>query len=140
TRLWTVTTPTSYRRSKRKKRSRTSSSLDSARISRISNRSGARPLASLRDIRRRIRGVKSIAQVTKAMQMVAATRMRRAQQRALDSRPYADAIREMVIELGRQRPDPLSLHPLQVVRPERTVAYMVFTWDRGLCGPLHAHG
>jgi len=96
-------------------------------------------LASLRDIRRRIRGVKSIAQVTKAMQMVAATRMRRAQQRALDSRPYADAIREMVIELGRQRPDPLSLHPLQVVRPERTVAFMVFTSDRGLCGPLNGN-
>ncbi|HEY3118497.1 MAG TPA: ATP synthase F1 subunit gamma [Chloroflexota bacterium] len=96
-------------------------------------------MASLRDIRRRIRGVKSIAQVTKAMQMVAATRMRRAQQRALDSRPYADAIREMVIELGSDRPDPLSLHPLQQIRPERRVAFMVFTSDRGLCGPLNGN-
>ncbi len=96
-------------------------------------------MASLRDIRRRIRGVKSTAQITKAMQMVAASRMRRAQQRALDSRPYAEAIRTMVIELGRQRPDPLSLHPLQVVRAERRVAFMVFTSDRGLCGPLNGN-
>ena len=57
-------------------------------------------MPSLRDIRRRIRSVKNTAQITKAMEMVAASRMRRAQQRVLASRPYAQTLRELIGELG----------------------------------------
>ena len=96
-------------------------------------------MASLRDIRRRIRSVRSTAQITRAMQMVAASRMRRAQQRALASRPYADAIRVMLGELSQQRSDPSTVHPLLQVRPERRAAYVVFTSDRGLAGPLNGN-
>ena len=96
-------------------------------------------MPSLRDIRRRIRGVKSTAQITRAMQMVAASRMRRAQLRAQDSRPYARAIATMVGELSQQRGDPSSLHPLQRRRPEHHAAYVVFTSDRGLAGALNAN-
>jgi F0F1-type ATP synthase gamma subunit len=96
-------------------------------------------MASLRDIRRRIRSVRNTAQITRAMQMVAASRMRRAQQRVLASRPYSDSIRVMLGELSQQRADPSMVHPLLQVRPERRRALVVFTSDRGLAGPLNTN-
>lgn len=96
-------------------------------------------MASLRDIRRRIRSVRNTAQITRAMQMVAASRMRRAQQRVLASRPYSDAIRTMIGELSQQRADPSVVHPLLEVRPERNRGFVVFTSDRGLAGPLNTN-
>ncbi|HLE55695.1 MAG TPA: ATP synthase F1 subunit gamma [Rhodothermia bacterium] len=96
-------------------------------------------MASLRDIKRRIRSVRNTAQITRAMQMVAASRMRRAQQRVLASRPYADAIRTMIGELGQQRADPSVVHPLLEVRPERNRGFVVFTSDRGLAGALNTN-
>lgn len=96
-------------------------------------------MASLRDIRRRIRSVRNTAQITRAMQMVAASRMRRAQQRVLASRPYSDAIRTMIGELSQQRADPSVVHPLLEVRPEQNRGFVVFTSDRGLAGPLNTN-
>lgn len=96
-------------------------------------------MPSLRDIRRRIRSVRNTAQITKAMQMVAASRMRRAQQRVLASRPYADAVQSMLGELSQQRVDPWSVHPLLQVRPQRRAGYVVFTSDRGLAGALNSN-
>jgi F-type H+-transporting ATPase subunit gamma len=96
-------------------------------------------VASLRDIRRRIRSVRNISQITRAMQMVAASRMRRAQQRVLAARPYSEATRAMLGELSQQRGDSGTIHPLLRVRPERKVAYVVFTSDRGLSGPLNSN-
>ncbi len=96
-------------------------------------------MPSLRDIRRRIRGVRNTAKITRAMQMVAAARMRTAQMRAIEGRPYADALRRMVGELAQQRSDPTALHPLQQRRPENHVAYLIFTSDRGLAGPLNSN-
>jgi F-type H+-transporting ATPase subunit gamma len=96
-------------------------------------------VASLRDIRRRIRSVRNISQITRAMQMVAASRMRRAQQRVLASRPYSEATRAMLGELAQQRSDTGAVHPLLRVRPERKAAYVVFTSDRGLSGPLNSN-
>jgi len=96
-------------------------------------------MASLRDIRRRIRSIKNTAQITRAMQMVAASRMRRAQQRVLASRPYSDAARTMLGELSQQRTDPATVHPLLRPRPERRAAYVVFTSDRGLAGALNGN-
>lgn len=73
------------------------------------------------------------------MQMVAASRMRRAQQRVLASRPYSEAIRAMLGELSQQRIDPSTAHPLLQVRPERRRGYVVFTSDRGLAGALNSN-
>ena len=96
-------------------------------------------MPSLRDIRRRIRSVKNMSQVTRAMQMVAASRMRRAQQRVLAARPYSEAVRTMLGELSQQRVDPSTVHPLLRVRPQRVQGYVVFTSDRGLAGALNSN-
>jgi len=96
-------------------------------------------MPSLRDIRRRIRSVRNMSQVTRAMQMVAASRMRRAQQRVLASRPYSEAVRAMLGELSQQRADPSTLHPLLRTRAQRRAAYIVFTSDRGLAGALNSN-
>ncbi len=91
-------------------------------------------MPSQRDIRRRIRSAKNTGQLTKAMQLVAASRMRRAQMRVQESRPYADAIRDVLANLGdisgtdRDR--------LQQVRERQNVGIVLVTPDRGLCGAL----
>ncbi|SRR5579884_1420473 len=91
-------------------------------------------MASRREIRRRIRSVKNLAQITKAMQMVAASRMRRAQGRVTASRPYADALRDVVAQLGAR--SGAREHPLLVEREVRTSELIAITPDRGLAGPL----
>ncbi|HWP29001.1 MAG TPA: ATP synthase F1 subunit gamma [Chloroflexota bacterium] len=96
-------------------------------------------MPSLRDIRRRIRSVRNTAQITKAMELVAASRMRRAQQRVVASRPYAGAIRTMMAQLAAARREGEVLHPLLQQRPVRRVGLVLVTTDRGLCGPLNAN-
>ncbi|HLI28489.1 MAG TPA: ATP synthase F1 subunit gamma [Chloroflexota bacterium] len=96
-------------------------------------------MASLRDIRRRIRAVRNLQQITKAMELVAASRMRRAQQRVLASRPYAQAMRTMIAQLGAARGTGEALHPLLVRRPIRTIGLVMLTTDRGLCGALNTN-
>ena len=92
-------------------------------------------MASIREIRRRIRSVKNISQVTRAMQMVAASRMRRAQEQVLATRPYAAKAGEMLTHLAAQRGVDESLHPLLQHRDEIQRAGMVLiTGDKGLCG------
>ncbi len=89
-------------------------------------------MANLRDIRRRIRSVKSTQQITKAMKMVAAAKLRRAQEAILGARPYALKMHEVLGSLAaRVSPD---AHPLLAVRPERRIAVLLLTADRGLCG------
>jgi F-type H+-transporting ATPase subunit gamma len=98
-------------------------------------------MASLRDIRRRIRGVRSTAQITKAMELVAASRMRRAQQRVVAARPYAETMRTFIAELSAvaagQSAD--ELHPLLEQRGVDTVGIILLTTDRGLCGALNTN-
>jgi F-type H+-transporting ATPase subunit gamma len=98
-------------------------------------------MASLRDIRRRIRGVRNTAQITKAMELVAASRMRRAQLRVLAARPYAETMRTFSEELSAvaagQSAD--ELHPLLETRPVDTVGIILLTTDRGLCGALNTN-
>ena len=92
-------------------------------------------MATLREIRKRIRSVRNIAQVTRAMQTVAATKMRRAQAAALAARPYADRSWEMLASLcARLSPAQQRSQPLLQVRPVRTVEMVLFTSNRGLCG------
>ena len=89
-------------------------------------------MPSARDIRRRIKSIKNIQQITKAMKMVAAARLRRAQERANSSRPYTDKIREILasVAAGAQGVD----HPLLAVRPPEKVAVLILGADKGLAG------
>jgi F-type H+-transporting ATPase subunit gamma len=97
-------------------------------------------MANLRDIRRRIKSVKNTAQITKAMQMVAATKMRRAQQAAIALRPYADRLDDMAAHIyAGMGPNEVS-HPL-LQKGERSgkTAVVVLTSEKGLCGPLNTN-
>src|SRR5204862_3310488 len=90
--------------------------------------------ANTRDIRRRIKSVKNTSQITKAMQMVAASKMRKAQQRALNGRPYADELAKILAALA-QAGGGTELHPLLQERPEvKRELVLVITTDKGLCG------
>ena len=94
-------------------------------------------MPNVRTIRRRIRSVQNTAKVTKAMQMVAASKMRRAQERVLAGRPYAEKIRQVLAGLSTQRHDGEGpLHPLLERRPVHGVLVIDVTPDRGLCGGL----
>ncbi len=95
-------------------------------------------MASLRDIRTRIGSVKNTQQITRAMKMVAAAKLRKAQERIFTARPYAFKIRELIGHL-RQRLDPLS-HPLFRPREEvNAVLLIVVTSDRGLAGAFNTN-
>lgn len=91
-------------------------------------------MASRREIKRRIRSIKNTAQITKAMQMVAASRMRRAQSRVAGTRPYAQHIRGIVADVsGRSG---AGDHPLLAQREVNNVEIVTITPDRGLAGAL----
>jgi F-type H+-transporting ATPase subunit gamma len=97
-------------------------------------------MPSLIDIRRRIRAVKSTQQITKAMKMVAASRLRRAQERVVNARPFADQMLRVMNSLA-MRIDP-SAHPLLTVREPRSGAktmLIVISADRGLCGSFNTN-
>ena len=94
-------------------------------------------MANLRDIRRRIDSVKNTQQITKAMKMVAASRLRRAQEAILSSRPYAHKMLEVLSSLAL-RTNPQS-HPLLDTREARKVDLIVVTSDRGLCGAFNSN-
>jgi F-type H+-transporting ATPase subunit gamma len=89
-------------------------------------------LASLQDIRRRIKSVKSIQQITKAMKMVAAARLRRAQQAAVANKPYADKMAEVVENVASNVGD--FKHPLLETHPEGKELFLVVASDKGLAG------
>jgi F-type H+-transporting ATPase subunit gamma len=94
-------------------------------------------MASTREIRRRIRSVKNTAQITKAMQMVASSKMRRAQERVRQARPYAEQIRELVSRLANAAGDNIGEGvELLKQRPIHNIGIVLITPDRGLCGAL----
>jgi len=94
-------------------------------------------VSSLRDIKHRIRSVRNTQQITRAMQMVAAAKLRRAQQRVEASRPYAAKMKEMLEALSTAAAG--VSHPLFEVRPPGRTALVLFTSDRGLCGSYNAN-
>ena len=94
-------------------------------------------MASTRDIRRRIKSVKNTRQITKAMELVAASKMKRAQNAALAGRPYANLMANMLGALA-PRVD-ASLHPFLQPREVKTRGILLVTTDKGLCGPLNAN-
>jgi F-type H+-transporting ATPase subunit gamma len=94
-------------------------------------------MPSTRDIRRRIKSVKNTAQITKAMQMVAASKMRKAQQSALASRPYATLLNEILAPLAGSAGD--VSHPLMETRDVKKRLVIVVSTDKGLCGGLNGN-
>lgn len=95
-------------------------------------------MAGAREIRSKIKSIKSTQKITRAMEMVAASKMRRAQQRMLANRPYATRIREVIdhIATGGRLEYP---HPYLMTRPVKKVGFIVISTDRGLCGGLNVN-
>ena len=94
-------------------------------------------MASLLDIRRRIRSVKSTQQITRAMKMVAAARLRRAQDRIFNARPYANQMMALLSSVAARTTD--RSHPLLAERPIERQLLVLVTADRGLCGGFNTN-
>jgi len=94
-------------------------------------------MANTQDIRRRIKSIRNIGQLTKAMQMVAASKMRRAQQHALAGRPYAALMNKVLVSL-QKRTDP-RLHPLLNIRDVKKELLLIISTDKGLAGALNTN-
>ncbi len=94
-------------------------------------------MPSTRDIRRRIKSVKNTAQITKAMQMVASSKMRKAQMAALGGRPYADLMNEVLAEVAAGAGD--FVPPLMERREVKKRAVILISTDKGLCGALNSN-
>ncbi len=94
-------------------------------------------MPSTRDLRRRIKSIRNTSQITKAMQMVAAAKMRKAQQAAVAGRPYASLMNEVLAEVTANAGD--FSHPLMEVREIRKRAVIVVSTDKGLCGALNSN-
>ena len=97
-------------------------------------------MPNLRDIRRRIRSIQNTGKVTKAMEMIAASKLRRTQVAALAARPYSDKIFEVIGHLAAQPTDEAAgTQPLLERRPVNNIEVLHITPDRGLCGGLHGN-
>ena len=94
-------------------------------------------MAGEKEIRTKIRSVKNMQKITKAMEMVAASKIRKAQDQMEASRPYAERIRRVIGHLGNANPD--YKHPWLVEREVKRVGYIIISTDRGLCGGLNVN-
>ena len=94
-------------------------------------------MAQIKEIKTRIKSVKNIGQITKAMKMVASARLKRAQERILGARPYAIKMADVMKNLASKAGE--EVHPLLSVREEGKTALMVITADRGLCGSFNTN-
>jgi len=94
-------------------------------------------MANLRDLRRRRKSIANTKKITRTMELVASAKLRKAQDAAAASRPYAEALNDLVGRLAGAAPD--QLHALMVKRPVKTVAILVATSDRGLAGAFNAN-
>ncbi|MFC2071898.1 ATP synthase F1 subunit gamma [Chloroflexota bacterium] len=94
-------------------------------------------MADIRLIRRRIRGIQNIAKITRAMEMIATSKMKRAQERGLAGRPYSEKIQQVIADLATLPQSGKALHPLLERRPVDRIAIVHITPDRGLCGGLN---
>jgi len=94
-------------------------------------------MANAQDIRRRIKSIRNTAQITKAMQMVAASKMRKAQNAALAGRPYSSLMNRVLVSL-QQRTDP-TIHPLLHIREVKNELVLIISTDKGLAGALNTN-
>ncbi|MDF9840101.1 MULTISPECIES: ATP synthase F1 subunit gamma [unclassified Paenibacillus] len=92
---------------------------------------------SMRDIKRQIKSVQNTRQITKAMEMVAASKLRKAQEKAEAARPYSEKLKEVVTNIAAATQD--VTHPMLVSRPVKKTAYLIVTSDRGLAGGYNAN-
>ena len=95
-------------------------------------------MPDIRKVRRRIKGVRNIAKITRAMEMIAASKMKKAQERGLAGRPYSQKIEQVIADLAAL-PDIGLQHPLLQRRSVEKIAVVHITPDRGLCGGLNAN-
>jgi len=96
-------------------------------------------MASLRDIRKRIKSVKNTRQITKAMKMVAAAKLRKAQDAIIAARPYAQILDQIIADLASRSEGEELAHPLLTSRPVRKVELLLLTSDRGLAGGFNSN-
>ncbi len=96
-------------------------------------------MASLRDIRKRIKSVKSTRQITRAVKMVAAAKLRRAQDAIISARPYASTLDKMIAEVMSRAENGNVAHPLLVKREVKKIEVLVMTSDRGLAGGFNSN-
>lgn len=96
-------------------------------------------MANIRLIRRRIKGIQSTAKITRAMEMIATLKMRRAQERGLAGRSYSEKIHQVIADLAALPAEGGALHPLLQRRAVNKIAVVHITPDRGLCGGLNAN-
>jgi F-type H+-transporting ATPase subunit gamma len=96
-------------------------------------------LANIRLIRRRIKGIQSTAKITRAMEMIATSKMRKAQERGLAGRPYAEKIMQVMADLAALRREGEEMHPLLQARPVKKIGMLHITPDRGMCGGLNTN-
>ena len=94
-------------------------------------------MAAGKEIRGKIKSVENTKKITKAMEMVAASKMRKAQDRMRAARPYAEKVRQIAGNLSRANPE--YIHPFMVKNDAKTVGYIVVTTDKGLCGGLNTN-
>ena len=94
-------------------------------------------MASGKEIRTQIKSVQNTQKITRAMEMVAASKMRRAQDRMASSRPYADNIRRVICHLAHAHPE--YKHPFMIQREARRIGVILISTDRGLCGGLNTN-
>jgi F-type H+-transporting ATPase subunit gamma len=94
-------------------------------------------MAGAKEIRLKIASIKNTQKITKAMEMVAASKMRRAQERMRNSRPYAQKMRVVIGHLNEANPD--YRHPFLVEREAKSIGFVVISTDRGLCGSLNVN-
>lgn len=92
---------------------------------------------SMRDIKRQIKSVQNTRQITKAMEMVAASKLRKAQEKAIAARPYAEKLKEVVSSIAAGTEG--VQHPMLVSRPVKKTGYLIVTSDRGLAGGYNAN-
>ena len=95
-------------------------------------------MANLLDIRRRIKSVKNTQQITKAMKMVSAAKLKRAQDRVINARPFANKMNEVLSDLASQTPEDFH-HPLLDQRGDQRYLVVLVTADKGLCGAFNAN-
>src|SRR4030042_2182337 len=95
-------------------------------------------MANIRLIRRRIKGIQSTAKISRAMEMIATLKMRRAQERGVAGRPYSEKITQVLAALAALPQGEAPLHPLLQRRAVNKIAIIHITPDRGLCGGLNA--
>jgi len=94
-------------------------------------------MATLKQIRKRLTGVRNTQKITRAMKLVAAAKLRRAQENMLKAKPYANRMRDLIWDLSEHTSH--DAHPLLQIRPEENALMVVITSDRGLCGAFNSN-